>query len=162
MDACPGARCSHCTTSIACFSRVCWRWDCCWQTASGIRSCSRSSTPHPCRNGGRSRSECSGSGRAPLDRPHRAHDRRRVHAAILVGKHARRISVRVLFPSSFYGTRALADDPLSCRLVEWLLGWFWALCSLFTSAGGLLTPVALLVPPVIRLLRIGGGGERRD
>ena len=32
---------------------------------------------------------------------------------------------------------------------RWLLGWLFALCSVFTSAGGLITPVALLVPPVL-------------
>jgi hypothetical protein len=34
----------------------------------------------------------------------------------------------------------------------WLIGWFCAFCSLFTSAGGLLTPVALLVPSAMRVL----------
>jgi hypothetical protein len=35
---------------------------------------------------------------------------------------------------------------------RWVLGWFFALCCLFTSAGGLITPVALLVPPLLRFV----------
>jgi hypothetical protein len=35
---------------------------------------------------------------------------------------------------------------------QWLLGWFFALCSLFTSAGGLMTPIALLVLPALGLI----------
>ena len=36
--------------------------------------------------------------------------------------------------------------------LQWFLGWVCAFCSLFTSAGGLLTPLALMVSPALRFV----------
>src|SRR3984893_233056 len=43
-----------------------------------------------------------------------------------------------------------ARYPVGSR--GWRLGWLCAFCSLFASAGGLLTPIALLVSPAMRVL----------
>src|ERR1700730_9274536 len=76
-------------------------------TASASGRCS-----YPCRDGGHSRRNLLGGFRTPTDRSDRARHWDRVHAAVLMGKHAVWISVCVLLPSAFHRARALADGSL--------------------------------------------------